>query len=283
MIGFSFPVVPQGPGAHPHADVGRALRQPTSTARSTRSREVGHERHRDRCMSNMKALVKAKRRAGPLDGGRAGARDRPERRADRVRRPRSAAPTSTSTTGTRGRRRPSPCRWSSATSSSARSPQFGAAVTGLKVGQRVSGEGHIICGHCRNCRAGRRASLPQHARRRRQPAGRLRRISSCIPALNVVPIPDDIADEIAAILDPLGNAVHTALSLRSGRRGRADHRRRPDRHHGARRSRNTSARATSSSPTSTGYRLDAGRRSSAPAVSSTCRSEKLRDVMPSSA
>ena len=54
---------------------------------------------------------------------------------------------------------------------------FGAAVTEYKVGQRVSGEGHIVCGHCRNCRAGQRASLPQHAGRRRQPAGRLRRIS----------------------------------------------------------------------------------------------------------
>src|SRR5918995_2861276 len=89
---------------------------------------------------------------------------------------------------------------------------FGAAVTEYKVGQRVSGEGHIVCGHCRNCRAGRghlcRNTLGVGVNR---PGAFGEYVA--IPQHNVVPIPDDIPDEIAAILDPLGNAVHTALSF----------------------------------------------------------------------
>jgi threonine 3-dehydrogenase len=89
---------------------------------------------------------------------------------------------------------------------------FGAAVTEYKVGQRVSGEGHIVCGHCRNCRAGR-----GHLCRNTLGVGVNRPGSFgefvCIPEANVVPIPDDISDEIAAIFDPFGNAVHTALSF----------------------------------------------------------------------
>ena len=89
---------------------------------------------------------------------------------------------------------------------------FGAAVTEYKVGQRVSGEGHIVCGHCRNCRAGRghlcRNTLGVGVHR----PGAFGEYLS-IPQHNVVPIPDDVPDEIAAIFDPLGNAVHTALSF----------------------------------------------------------------------
>ena len=89
---------------------------------------------------------------------------------------------------------------------------FGAAVTEYKVGQRVSGEGHIVCGHCRNCRAGRghlcRNTLGVGVNRPGAFGEYL-----AIPQHNVVPIPDDIPDEIAAIFDPLGNAVHTALSF----------------------------------------------------------------------
>ncbi len=89
---------------------------------------------------------------------------------------------------------------------------FGAAVTEYKVGQRVSGEGHIVCGHCRNCRAGRghlcRNTLGVGVNR---PGAFGEYVA--IPQHNVVPIPDDIPDEIAAIFDPLGNAVHTALSF----------------------------------------------------------------------
>lgn len=89
---------------------------------------------------------------------------------------------------------------------------LGKAVSGYKIGQRVSGEGHVVCGHCRNCRAGRghlcRNTLGVGVNRQGSFAEYL-----SIPHQNVVPIPDDIPDEIAAIFDPLGNAVHTALSF----------------------------------------------------------------------
>ena len=89
---------------------------------------------------------------------------------------------------------------------------FGAAVTEYKVGQRVSGEGHIVCGHCRNCRAGR-----GHLCRNTLGVGVHRPGSFgeyvCIPEYNVVAIPDEVPDEVAAIFDPFGNAVHTALSF----------------------------------------------------------------------
>jgi len=88
----------------------------------------------------------------------------------------------------------------------------GAAASKFQVGQRVSGEGHIVCGACRNCRAGR-----GHLCRNTQGVGVNRSGSFaqylCVPESNVVPIPDDIPDEIAAIFDPFGNAVHTALSF----------------------------------------------------------------------
>ncbi|HUL94726.1 MAG TPA: L-threonine 3-dehydrogenase [Usitatibacter sp.] len=89
---------------------------------------------------------------------------------------------------------------------------MGDEVRGLKIGQRVSGEGHIVCGHCRNCRAGRR-----HLCRNTVGVGVNRPGAFAeylvIPAVNAFPIPDDIPDEIAAILDPFGNAAHTALSF----------------------------------------------------------------------
>ena len=89
---------------------------------------------------------------------------------------------------------------------------IGDEVRGLAIGQRVSGEGHIVCGHCRNCRAGRR-----HLCRNTQGVGVNRPGAFAdylvIPAENAFPIPDDIPDDIAAILDPFGNAAHTALSF----------------------------------------------------------------------
>jgi threonine 3-dehydrogenase len=88
----------------------------------------------------------------------------------------------------------------------------GSDVTALTIGQRVSGEGHIVCGFCRNCRAGR-----AHLCRNTKGVGVNRPGAFAdyiaIPASNAYPIPDSIPDEIAAILDPLGNAVHTALSF----------------------------------------------------------------------
>src|ERR1700722_5456334 len=90
--------------------------------------------------------------------------------------------------------------------------EVGRDVGALRIGQRVSGEGHIVCGHCRNCRAGRghlcRNTLGVGVNRPGAFADYV-----AIPASNAYLIPDSIPDEIAAILDPLGNAVHTALSF----------------------------------------------------------------------
>lgn len=90
--------------------------------------------------------------------------------------------------------------------------EMGSEVRGFKLGQRVSGEGHITCGHCRNCRAGRR-----HLCRNAVGVGVNRPGAFAeylvIPAVNAFPLPDVITDDIAAFLDPLGNAVHTALSF----------------------------------------------------------------------
>ncbi len=88
----------------------------------------------------------------------------------------------------------------------------GNAATKYSRGQRVSGEGHIVCGACRNCRAGRghlcRNTLGVGVNRPGAFAEFL-----VIPEHNVFTIPDDVPDEIASIFDPYGNAVHTALSF----------------------------------------------------------------------
>ena len=90
--------------------------------------------------------------------------------------------------------------------------QVGSEVAGFKPGDRVSGEGHITCGQCRNCRAGRR-----HLCAHTQGVGVNRPGAFAeylvIPAMNAYHLPDSISDEVAAILDPLGNATHTALSF----------------------------------------------------------------------
>ncbi|WP_299263974.1 L-threonine 3-dehydrogenase [uncultured Psychrosphaera sp.] len=89
---------------------------------------------------------------------------------------------------------------------------MGQEVRGFTVGDRVSGEGHITCGHCRNCRAGR-----VHLCRNTIGVGVNREGSFAeylvIPAFNAFKIPDNISDELAAVFDPFGNAVHTALSF----------------------------------------------------------------------
>ncbi len=90
--------------------------------------------------------------------------------------------------------------------------ELGGAVKGLKVGQRVSGEGHLVCGHCRNCRAGTRHLCINTVGVGVNRPGCFAEYLS-IPAENVFPIPESISDDEASILDPFGNAVHTALSF----------------------------------------------------------------------
>ncbi|MDP6879055.1 MAG: L-threonine 3-dehydrogenase [Candidatus Marinimicrobia bacterium] len=89
--------------------------------------------------------------------------------------------------------------------------EIGAGVTHYKVGDRVSGEGHLTCGYCRNCRAGKR-----HLCHKTIGIGIHRNGAFAeylvIPESNVWPIHKDISSEIAAFFDPFGNAVHTALT-----------------------------------------------------------------------
>jgi len=88
----------------------------------------------------------------------------------------------------------------------------GSAVQGFAVGDRVSGEGHVTCGHCRNCRAGKR-----HLCRNTVGVGVNRQ--GCfaeylsLPAFNAFKLPAEISDDLASIFDPYGNAAHTVLSF----------------------------------------------------------------------
>ncbi len=89
---------------------------------------------------------------------------------------------------------------------------LGSEVSGFRIGDRVTGEGHLTCGHCRNCRAGKR-----HLCRNTRGIGVNR--TGCfaeylvLPAENAFKLDDFISDEAASIFDPFGNAVHTALSF----------------------------------------------------------------------
>lgn len=90
--------------------------------------------------------------------------------------------------------------------------EVGSHAAGFAVGDRVSGEGHITCGHCRNCRAGKR-----HLCRNTEGVGVNRQ--GCfaeylsLPASNAFKLSDAITDDLASILDPFGNATHTALAF----------------------------------------------------------------------
>jgi len=89
---------------------------------------------------------------------------------------------------------------------------MGSEVRGFKEGDRVSGEGHITCGYCRNCKAGR-----QHLCRNtigvgvNRPGAFAEYIA--LPAVNVFSLPPQVTDDHASFMDALGNAVHTALSF----------------------------------------------------------------------
>ena len=90
--------------------------------------------------------------------------------------------------------------------------EMGSSVTGLEVGQFVSGEGHYVCGRCRACLAGRR-----HLCRNTQGIGY--HVDGAfaeyfaMPAANVWVHPSDADPDVAAIFDPFGNAVHAALQF----------------------------------------------------------------------
>jgi threonine 3-dehydrogenase len=90
--------------------------------------------------------------------------------------------------------------------------EMGIEVRGLTVGDRVSAEGHITCGVCRNCRAGRRHLCMNTVGVGVNRPGAFAEYLS-VPAFNVFKLPDAISDDMASILDPLGNATHTALSF----------------------------------------------------------------------
>lgn len=89
---------------------------------------------------------------------------------------------------------------------------FGSGVTSFKIGDRVTGEGHIACGVCRNCRRGRKHICENTIGVGVNRDGAFAQYVA-VPASNVMTMHNDIPDEMLAIMDPLGNATHTALSF----------------------------------------------------------------------
>ena len=90
--------------------------------------------------------------------------------------------------------------------------EIGDAVTGFAIGDRVSGEGHITCGICRNCRAGmRHLCRDTHGIGVNRPGAFAEFL--VMPESNVFKLPDHIGDDMAAVLDPLGNATHSSLAF----------------------------------------------------------------------
>ena len=90
--------------------------------------------------------------------------------------------------------------------------EIGGEVGGFAQGQRVAVEGHVTCGHCRNCRAGRRHLCRNTVGIGVQRPGAFADYVA-VPASNAYVLPTGMADEIGCCLDPLGNAVHSALSF----------------------------------------------------------------------
>ena len=123
------------------------------------------------------------------------------------------------------------------------------ACSGFSVGERVSGEGHIVLRRVPQLPGRASAPVHEHRRRRREPRRLLRRVPRRCPPATSWHVADSIPSRVAAIFDPFGNADARHAVVRPRRRGRAHHGRRAHRHHGRRRSPSTSARATWSSPT----------------------------------
>jgi len=90
--------------------------------------------------------------------------------------------------------------------------EIGSEVSGFERGARVAVEGHVTCGHCRNCRAGRRHLCRNTVGIGVQRDGAFAELIA-VPAVNAYVMPPGMPDEIGSCLDPLGNAVHSALSF----------------------------------------------------------------------
>ncbi len=90
--------------------------------------------------------------------------------------------------------------------------EVGDNIKGYKIGDLVSGEGHIVCGQCRNCLAGRRHLCINTSGVGVNRAGAFAEYL-VIPAANVWLADPKISEDILSAFDPLGNAVHTALSF----------------------------------------------------------------------
>lgn len=88
----------------------------------------------------------------------------------------------------------------------------GSEVSEFREGDRVTGEGHIACGHCRNCRRGRQHICETTVGIGVNINGSFAEYVK-VPVSNVMRINKKIPDEILSIMDPFGNATHTALSF----------------------------------------------------------------------
>ena len=88
----------------------------------------------------------------------------------------------------------------------------GSDVDFIGVGDRVSGEGHIVCGRCRNCLAGRRHFCKDTRGVGVNYPGAFAELL-VLPATNVWKLAPEVSSDVAAILDPFGNATHTAMAF----------------------------------------------------------------------
>ena len=90
--------------------------------------------------------------------------------------------------------------------------EVGGGVRNIEIGDRVTGEGHITCGYCRNCRMGKQHLCPNTIGVGVNRTGAFAEYL-VIPGRNAIKLHEDISDDLAAIFDPFGNATHTALSF----------------------------------------------------------------------